>query len=61
MMTTIDKKIRTLGENGIPMHFSAAQLKRAIAKYPQYSFVPVDTQYLPPQGQRAYIIVKGNE
>lgn len=57
-MTIIDKKVRTLGEKGIPMYFTTAQLKQATARYLQYTFALVNTQYAPPKGQRAYIIVK---
>lgn len=57
-MTIVDKKVRTLGEKGRPMYFTAAQLKQAIEKYPQHVFTQVNTEPNPPKGQAAYIITK---
>lgn len=54
----VDKKVSTLGKRGKPMYFTAAQLKDAKAKYPEYDFEETTTEYSLPQGQKAYIAKK---
>ena len=51
----VDKKVSTLGKSGKPMYFTAAQLKDAKAKYPEYDFEETTIEYSLPAGQKAYI------
>ena len=51
----VDKKVSTLGKRGKPMYFTAAQLKDAKEKYPEYDFEETTIEYSLPQGQKAYI------
>lgn len=54
----VDKKVSTLGKRGKPMYFTAAQLKDAKAKYPEYDFEEATIDKSLPQGQKAYIAKK---
>lgn len=51
----VDKKVSTLGKRGKPMYFTAAQLKDAKEKYPEYDFEETTIEYSLPAGQKAYI------
>lgn len=53
-----DKKMNTLGKRGKPVYFTAAQLKDAQAKYPEYDFEETTIEYSLPKGQKAYIAKK---
>lgn len=54
----VDKKVSTLGKRGKPMYFTAAQLKDAKAKYPEYDFEEATIDKSLPRGQKAYIAKK---
>lgn len=54
----VDKKVNTLGKRGKPMYFTAAQLKDAKSRYPEYDFEETTIEYSLPQGQKAYIAKK---
>lgn len=54
----VDKKVSTLGKRGKPMYFTAAQLKDAKEKYPEYDFEETTIEYSLPAGQKAYIAKK---
>lgn len=54
----VDKKVSTLGKRGKLMYFTAAQLKDAKAKYPEYDFEEATIDKSLPQGQKAYIAKK---
>ena len=54
----VDKKVSTLGKAGKPMYFTAAQLKDAKEKYPEYDCEETTIEYSLPAGQKAYIAKK---